>query len=200
MTSGGFAHFVDKSMAQGYVPKELADDLGKGAFDIEIIGEQRKATIIVDPPFDPKGERMRMREAVSRPRPPRKLQRRVGEPVVDAEGEGAQRVDFEAGFAHAMDQHGGVVDAGHGEYAGLEDGGVEIEGDAFAENITGRRAFDEDPGAAVGERREDGDAVQLRCDGVILRADDPELVFPGAHEGAAIGLQARFQLWLAACR
>jgi dimethylglycine dehydrogenase len=59
VTSGGFAHFVDKSMAQGYVPKELADDLGKGAFDIEIIGEQRKATIIVDPPFDPKGERMR---------------------------------------------------------------------------------------------------------------------------------------------
>jgi dimethylglycine dehydrogenase len=41
------------------VPKELANDLGKGAFDIEIIGEQRKATIIVDPPFDPKGERMR---------------------------------------------------------------------------------------------------------------------------------------------
>ena len=59
VTSGGFAHFVNKSMAQGYVPKELADDLGKGAFDIEIIGEQRKATIIVDPPFDPKGERMR---------------------------------------------------------------------------------------------------------------------------------------------
>ena len=26
---------------------------------------------------------------------------------------------------------------------------------------------------------------------VILRADDPELVFPGAHEGAAIGLQRR---------
>jgi dimethylglycine dehydrogenase len=59
VTSGGFAHFVNKSMAQGYVPKELADDLGEDAFDIEIIGEQRKATIIVEPPFDPKGERMR---------------------------------------------------------------------------------------------------------------------------------------------
>ena len=59
VTSGGFAHFVNKSMAQGYVPRELADDLGNGAFEIEIIGEQRKATIIVDPPFDPKGERMR---------------------------------------------------------------------------------------------------------------------------------------------
>jgi dimethylglycine dehydrogenase len=36
-----------------------AFNIGKGAFDIEIIGGQRKATIIVDPPFDPKGERMR---------------------------------------------------------------------------------------------------------------------------------------------
>jgi dimethylglycine dehydrogenase len=59
VTSGGFAHFVNKSMAQGYVPKELADDLASSAFEIEIIGEQRKATIIVDPLFDPKGERMR---------------------------------------------------------------------------------------------------------------------------------------------
>ena len=59
VTSGGFAHFIDKSMAQGYVPKELADDLGKGAFEIEIIGENRKATIITEPLFDPKGERMR---------------------------------------------------------------------------------------------------------------------------------------------
>ena len=56
VTSGGYAHFVDKSMAQGYVPKELA---GESGFEIEIIGEQRKATIIVDPLFDPKGERMR---------------------------------------------------------------------------------------------------------------------------------------------
>jgi dimethylglycine dehydrogenase len=58
VTSGGFAHFVNKSMAQGYVPKDLADDLATGAFDIEIIGEQRKATIIVDPPLTPR-ERMR---------------------------------------------------------------------------------------------------------------------------------------------
>ena len=26
VTSGGFAHYVDKSMAQGYVPKDLAGD------------------------------------------------------------------------------------------------------------------------------------------------------------------------------
>jgi dimethylglycine dehydrogenase len=59
VTSGGFAHYVDKSMAQGYVPKELAGDLGQGAFEVEIIGENRKATIITEPLFDPKGERMR---------------------------------------------------------------------------------------------------------------------------------------------
>jgi dimethylglycine dehydrogenase len=59
VTSGGFAHYVDKSMAQGYVPKELAGDTASGAFEIEIIGENRKATIITEPPFDPEGKRMR---------------------------------------------------------------------------------------------------------------------------------------------
>jgi dimethylglycine dehydrogenase len=59
VTSGGYAHYVDKSMAQGYVPKELAADTSQGAFEIEIIGENRKATIITEPPFDPEGKRMR---------------------------------------------------------------------------------------------------------------------------------------------
>ncbi len=58
-TSGGFAHYVNKSMAQGYVPKELAGETGEGAFEIEIIGEKRKATVITEPPFDPEGKRMR---------------------------------------------------------------------------------------------------------------------------------------------
>jgi glycine cleavage system aminomethyltransferase T len=59
VTSGGFAHYVDRSLAQGYVPKEIAGDTAAGAFEIEIIGENRKATIITEPLFDPKGERMR---------------------------------------------------------------------------------------------------------------------------------------------
>ena len=59
VTSGGYGHFVDKSLAQGYVPKELAGDTGQGAFEIEIIGEQRKATIITEPLFDPTGAKMR---------------------------------------------------------------------------------------------------------------------------------------------
>ena len=60
VTSGGYAHYVDKSMAQGYVPRELAGDVGKGAFEIEIIGDRRRATIITEPPFDPQAQRMRM--------------------------------------------------------------------------------------------------------------------------------------------
>jgi dimethylglycine dehydrogenase len=56
VTSGGYGHFVDKSIAQGYVPKELVDETG---FEIELIGEMRKAKIIVEPLFDPEGKRMR---------------------------------------------------------------------------------------------------------------------------------------------
>ena len=77
------------------------------------------------------------------------FQRGVGEPVVDAEGEGAERVDFKAVITQAMDQHGGVVDAGHGEHAGLEDCGVEIERNDFAENSAGWRTFDDYAGTAV---------------------------------------------------
>ncbi|MEP1393647.1 MAG: FAD-dependent oxidoreductase [Roseibium sp.] len=60
ITSGGYAHFVEKSLAQGYIPADIAKDLGEGAFQIEILGERRKATILTAPPFDPKAERMRM--------------------------------------------------------------------------------------------------------------------------------------------
>jgi dimethylglycine dehydrogenase len=59
VTSGGYAHYVEKSMAQGYVPKELATDESDGLFEIEIMGVRRKARINVEPLFDPSGERMR---------------------------------------------------------------------------------------------------------------------------------------------
>jgi dimethylglycine dehydrogenase len=59
VTSGGYGHYVEASLAQGYVPKELAEDTAQGAFEIEIIGEQRKATIITEPLFDPTGAKMR---------------------------------------------------------------------------------------------------------------------------------------------
>jgi dimethylglycine dehydrogenase len=59
VTSGGYAHHVRKSLAQGYVPAALADDESEGLFEIEILGQRRPARINSEPPFDPKGERMR---------------------------------------------------------------------------------------------------------------------------------------------
>jgi dimethylglycine dehydrogenase len=58
VTSGGYAHYVDRSLAQGYVPTELAR--ANGSFEIEIIGERREATMISEPLFDPEAKRMRM--------------------------------------------------------------------------------------------------------------------------------------------
>jgi dimethylglycine dehydrogenase len=57
VTSGGYAHYVDKSMAQGYVPSELVG--GQGSFEIEILGERYPAHLQMHPPFDPQAERMR---------------------------------------------------------------------------------------------------------------------------------------------
>jgi dimethylglycine dehydrogenase len=57
VTSGGYGHYVDKSLAQGYVPKEL---VGEAEFEIELIGEMRKARIISEPLLDPEGKRMRI--------------------------------------------------------------------------------------------------------------------------------------------
>jgi dimethylglycine dehydrogenase len=59
VTSGGYAHYVQKSMAQGYVPAALAEDERAGLFEIEILGHRRPARINVEPPFDPSGEKMR---------------------------------------------------------------------------------------------------------------------------------------------
>ncbi|RWE85608.1 FAD-dependent oxidoreductase [Mesorhizobium sp.] len=59
VTSGGYAHYVQKSMAQGYVPAALAGEEGAGLFEIEILGSRRSARINVEPPFDPSGEKMR---------------------------------------------------------------------------------------------------------------------------------------------
>lgn len=57
VTSGGYAHHVGKSVALGLVPRGLVEP--GGAFEIEILGERRPATLITEPLFDPAGERMR---------------------------------------------------------------------------------------------------------------------------------------------
>ena len=56
VTSGGYGHTVQKSLAMGYIPKDLASDT---AFEIEILGERRRATRIDGAAFDPSGARMR---------------------------------------------------------------------------------------------------------------------------------------------
>jgi len=57
VTSGGYAHFVGKSVALGLVPTAMIED---GApFEIEILGEMRPARLITQPLLDPMGERMR---------------------------------------------------------------------------------------------------------------------------------------------
>ena len=60
VTSGGYGHHVGLSLAQGYVPRKIADDPAPGAFEIEIMGVKVKATLLTQSPFDPKAERMRM--------------------------------------------------------------------------------------------------------------------------------------------
>jgi dimethylglycine dehydrogenase len=59
VTSGGYAHSVQRSMAQGYVPAALAADESEGLFEIEILGRRCAARINVEPLFDPTGEKMR---------------------------------------------------------------------------------------------------------------------------------------------
>ena len=57
VTSGGFAHHSQKSVAMGYIPKEIANEAD--GFEIELLGEKLKATIQTVPLFDANYERMR---------------------------------------------------------------------------------------------------------------------------------------------
>jgi len=58
ITSGGYAHYVQRSVAMGYVPTELAAPSVTG-FEVEIIGVRRPAQLQPEPLFDPAGRRMR---------------------------------------------------------------------------------------------------------------------------------------------
>jgi dimethylglycine dehydrogenase len=56
-TSGGYAHYSAKSVALGMIPRDMAQ--AGAIFDIEILGQMRRATLITEPLFDPKAQRMR---------------------------------------------------------------------------------------------------------------------------------------------
>jgi dimethylglycine dehydrogenase len=57
VTSGAFGHRVGASLALGYVPAAVADSAG--GFEIEIIGERRRAERLSGAAFDPQGALMR---------------------------------------------------------------------------------------------------------------------------------------------
>jgi len=56
-TSGGYGWRLGKSLALGMVPPELSA-LGN-EFEIEILGERHRATVIEESPYDPENERLR---------------------------------------------------------------------------------------------------------------------------------------------
>ena len=57
VTSGAYGHSVGRSLALGYIPRELAGEAD--GFSIEILGERRAARPEPGPPVDPQGARMR---------------------------------------------------------------------------------------------------------------------------------------------
>jgi dimethylglycine dehydrogenase len=57
VTSGGYAHHSEASVAMGYVPAELAGSPGR--FEIEIVGTRREARLVTGCLWDPEGTRMR---------------------------------------------------------------------------------------------------------------------------------------------
>jgi dimethylglycine dehydrogenase len=57
VTSGAYGHRVQRSLALGYIPAELAS--ATEGFEIEIIGERRRARRESAAPLDPSGSRMR---------------------------------------------------------------------------------------------------------------------------------------------
>jgi len=58
VTSGGYGHRVQRSLALGYIPAGLAG--ATDGFEIEIIGERRRARREDAAVYDPDGARMRL--------------------------------------------------------------------------------------------------------------------------------------------
>jgi dimethylglycine dehydrogenase len=56
VTSSAYGHFVKESLALAYVEKEFVD----ADLTVDVIGEAKKAIVLKEPAYDPKGERMRM--------------------------------------------------------------------------------------------------------------------------------------------
>jgi len=59
VTSGGYGHYVEQSLATGYIPTEHLQASREQGLKVEIIGDMCAAVIQDEPPFDPEGKRMR---------------------------------------------------------------------------------------------------------------------------------------------
>ena len=59
VTSGGYAHHVQKSMAMGYLPVALIKQGSNAKIDVEINGTNYPATIVPHALYDPEGKKMR---------------------------------------------------------------------------------------------------------------------------------------------
>jgi dimethylglycine dehydrogenase len=60
ITSGGYCHFAEKSLAIGYVPTEtIANGAASANWEVEILGERRPARLQLEPLVDPEAKRMR---------------------------------------------------------------------------------------------------------------------------------------------
>ena len=57
VTSGGYAHASEASVAMGYVPRDLSES--EGPWEIELLGERLPAALLRRPLFDANGSRMR---------------------------------------------------------------------------------------------------------------------------------------------
>ena len=57
VTSGAYGHCLDRSLAAGYVPAELAREGAR--FEIDVLGEMRAATVHLEALYDPQGLRLR---------------------------------------------------------------------------------------------------------------------------------------------
>src|SRR3979490_220901 len=56
-TAGYYGHALHKSLGLGYVKPEFAA-VG-GDIEIEILGERKRATVLVDSPYDPENQDLR---------------------------------------------------------------------------------------------------------------------------------------------
>ncbi|MGH9577413.1 MAG: glycine cleavage T C-terminal barrel domain-containing protein, partial [Terriglobales bacterium] len=57
VTSGGFGHWVGKSLAMAYVESPYA--VSGAELDVHVLGVLRKAKLLDEPAVDPSGSRMR---------------------------------------------------------------------------------------------------------------------------------------------